>query len=203
MFLRDLTGPPSMIGVSPMVKTAEPSANNHWSQPQITRRAPGLSPRDSNVAPLKYEEPCEIPKRFHAADKEFDMENASFFANAKPAAALMYNQDTEWLTVSGFPQDAIASVRQFIEQKLNCTLSVRTTEGNYMHIRVPTVEAYHQCLSLSGEMLFGTLIIAVWPCRQRDILDGVSVEPQTLKTVVPLPRQNKFLEALLDFLFET
>jgi len=205
MFLRDRTAPPSVLGLAP-VGTAGPSTipvtreSHVWSQPQVTRRAPGLSPR-AWEAP-KYEEPCDIPRRFFfATDQGFEVENASFFAHTKPPAARAYNEDTEWLTVFGFPQEAIASVRQYIEQKMNCSITVRTAEGNFMHVRMPTVESYHKCLALNGEMLFGNLVIGVMACRQTDMLEGTTAE-QPLRTIVPTQKPNKWFVALLDFLFD-
>jgi len=189
---------------------SQPSQSRVWNQPQQRRRAPGLSPRGGGTLSdniliregtenvREQQTICEIPKRFEVSPgQQYEVDASTFFVNSRaknPGSAMI--EDSNWLTVFGFPQSAVENVRKNLEQQLNCNLVIRTTDGNYMHVETPTLDLYHRCLSLNNQMLFGNTIIGVFPCRE------ITEADEPLRTSVSVPRFNKYLAWILDFLYD-
>jgi len=177
------------------------TTTERWAQPISSRHAPGLSPRNWETEKSLW---CELDSgRFNAREGELD--TMQFFQSVQPLAVRVQDHDSKWLTVWGFPQQAMTSVRQYLESNLKCNMHVRIEEGNWMHIRLPTPEAYHQCLAMNGDVLFGKVMIGVQVCRTAHILDGTDTD-KPLRMKQPTSRQlhpsYRWLRSLLDFLFD-
>ena len=172
----------------------------HRSYPISSCHAPGLSPRNWETEKSLW---CELDSGPPNA-RENNLDTMRFFQSVQPLAVTVQDADSKWLTV--WAQQDMKTVRQYLESKLSCNMHVRIEEeGNWMHIRLPTREAYHACLAMNGDVLFGKVMIGVQVCRKAHILDGTDGDkPLRMKqpTSRHLAPSCRWLRSLLDFLFD-